>query len=308
MNEFLKQATDENKVLFQASLILVIKELLEKKHLYQSLKLEWKTLDLPIKSRLEKYPSPVRKDILEQVMYFKIGPWVFLPQRPEHPPNSGPLIIFQLLSCELPTISIYCSNPNCHRIQPHNPLFADDCTRYVPNGPKQTLRGEDFTQVLVFSYLCQGCKNEAVVFLIHREGEKLTVAGRSRIEEVQVPSYIPKGQKKYYSGAIVAFQSGQILAGLFMLRTFIEQVSRVSSKDKNGHADTVIDEYMESLPEDFKQRFPSLRDIYREISEAIHKAAEDANLFNGSLERINQHFKAKEIFEAVSPIVGLKKF
>lgn len=40
---------------------------------------------------------------------------------------------------------------------------------------------------------------------------------------VEVPKDLPKAQKKYFSDAIDAHNSGQTLAGLFFLMTFIEQ-------------------------------------------------------------------------------------
>jgi len=54
---------------------------------------------------------------------------------------------------------------------------------------------------------------------------------------------------------------------------------------------------MAGLPEDFKQRFPSLNNIYGDLSSAIHRADPNDELFNGTKEKIIEHFKAKDLFK-----------
>jgi translation elongation factor EF-4 len=87
------------------------------------------------------------------------------------------------------------------------------------------------------------------------------------------------------------------LAGLFMLRTFIEQYVSSTQPDSEEKIDTKLKIYSKSLPDSFTGTFPSLKEIYEKLSSAIHKADENEELFNTSCENIILHFDAKRVYE-----------
>lgn len=116
--------------------------------------------------------------------------------------------------------------------------------------------------------------------------------------------------QRFYSGVIVAYQSGQTLAGNFMLRTLIEQWVRLDTKAERGQreeaaepteakwkADQVLDVYAEKLPEALKGRFGTLKDSYSDLSADIHSAAGSADIFEKSRADIERHFDARRVFE-----------
>lgn len=153
-------------------------------------------------------------------------------------------------------------------------------------------------QEFVFAFECQSCRKAPDVFLVRRRGLRLTLCGRSPMELVLVPKFIPKSVQKYYSSAVVAFQSGQVLAALFLLRVLIEQFSMEAIGVGTGSkADEILDKYTSLLPEDFKTRFPSLKAVYGSLSTAIHAANEATDLFESSREKIEKHFDARRVFE-----------
>jgi len=76
--------------------------------------------------------------------------------------------------------------------------------------------------IILHCRICQSCKSFLEVFLISYKNKKLTICGRSPIEYIEVPKSIPKNAQQYYSDALLAYQSGQHLAGNFMLRVLIE--------------------------------------------------------------------------------------
>jgi len=102
--------------------------------------------------------------------------------------------------------------------------------------------------------------------------------------------------KRFYRGAVVAHQSGETLAGNFLLRTVIEQWARTSTGSK-GYADVVLDEYVQELPDDFKGRFPMLRQTYEHLSTDIHGATGSAEVFEKSRREILHHFEARRLFQ-----------
>lgn len=129
---------------------------------------------------------------------------------------------------------------------------------------------------------------------------KLTISGRWPIESVKVPNHIPKWVRKYYSDAMIANHTGMTLCALFMLRTVIEQFWE-SRGLRNGEVRTSGDElgtrYKATLSDAFKSQFPSLSDIYDSVSAALHAVNADAELFNKSMEKLNEHFDARRLFK-----------
>src|SRR3990167_9053700 len=158
------------------------------------------------------------------------------------------------------------------------------------------MKSEPTVQVFVFSFLCQSCKALPEFFMVRREANKLILAGRSPIEHVDVPKVFPKELRQFFSGAIIAHQSGQTLAGLFLLRTFIEQwVKKCGATQER--ADEALKWYGTTLPEDFRSWFPSLEYLYSQLSASIHAAEASQELFNEAALDIERHFDARRLFE-----------
>jgi hypothetical protein len=192
------------------------------------------------------------------------------------------------------TISIFCSI--CDSVQPYNFIHGIDVSKNL----RSNKFGESSVDVQVFAlaYECQSCKSFPEVFMIRREKMKLISSGRTPIEKVEIPKYIPKAQRGFFSDAIIAFNTGQILAGKFLLRTFLEQyVRNFSDENKvSQNIDELFEKYSAHLPDDFKQRFPSLASIYSQLSIDIHSANSTNDLFIQAQNDIQKHFEAKKVF------------
>ena len=106
-----------------------------------------------------------------------------------------------------------------------------------------------------------------------------------------------------YSGSILAYQSGQSLAAVFLLRAFVEQYWRSidavadSIKDKpRPSGDEIGQAYKSTLPPDFSGRFPSLCEIYNNLSAAIHAADDSPAIYPEACEMVVEHFDARRLF------------
>ena len=112
------------------------------------------------------------------------------------------------------------------------PRFKSFCERCGPSSPYAPLKpppqdaqldvssvilGQK--QVFFFVYECQGCigEREPIVFMVTRqgapEGPKLTLSGRSEMEVVSVPAFIPEEVRGFYSDARHAYNCGETFAG-----------------------------------------------------------------------------------------------
>jgi hypothetical protein len=191
----------------------------------------------------------------------------------------------------VPDVKVYCAR--CRRIEAYNSVFVAEIFAKIG---KRDVESSETEQAFLLAYQCQSCKRTPELFLIRRRGPKLTIEGRSPIEQVDVPPFIPNSVQRFFGGAIVAHQSGQTLAGVFLLRTVLEQWARSASGSKKDQADEVMDDYMATLPDDFKNRFPSMRTLYGELSVDIHGATGSAELFEKGRAQIIGHFDARRMF------------
>ena len=196
----------------------------------------------------------------------------------------------------VPMVKTYCTHRECAGMWPHNWCPASWCP--VPSA----ISGADLQQVFVLRYECQNCRGEPVTFLVQRDGLRLTLSGRAPIEEIEIPGYIPKQVRKFYRGAVLAFNCGANLPSLFMLRTTIEQHMRhaIGAGDTRLSGDELADAYAHTLDGDFRWS-QSLKPVYSALSEAIHAARDnDAQLFETERQKVLAHFEAKEVFERLA--------
>ncbi len=262
------------------------KFLLENKHLYQN-------HEVPVR-KFGDLLMPAK--LVPEARGFEDRYKILLKSRWDDIKNTeGQPLTDDVIKYTLPTVKMYCAKSTCKRIEPFNPMSSFD----ILNSPPHAVFDKFNEQLFVVVYHCQSCKGLPEVFLIKRNGWKINIAGRSPIETVTTKPYLPKDYSKYISQAMLAFNSGQILAGLFLMRVFIEQYSKKIAGD--GMADEVIQRYSETLPTDFKGRFPSLSKVYSNLSEAIHKASPDEQIFTKSLSEINEHFDGKRLFKLKDP-------
>lgn len=281
------------------------KILLSEKHLYQSITVDLTPVKMAENAAIEalesEVPSPMRRGLSvnpkafveEQKAKVLSGLW-FAQQITPTTLNLAADSIF--IHFELPVINTFCNQ--CKERWPFQPVSGGS---YVIQG-----NGED-----EFFYLgykcCQPCKSEPIRFLVRREKLKLQLAGRYPMEVLPTPKVLPKSASKYYGDAMIAHHAGQTLAGLFLLRVFIEQfwrkvpeVQKLVAENSRATGDEQGKAYQATLPPALNSEFPSLKDVYGKLSEAIHSASADASLFDGSCAQIEEHFDARRLFKIPS--------
>jgi hypothetical protein len=271
------------------------KKLLSEKHLYQSISLDLAVIkkdaeenemerSMPGSSR----DMPSKHDLIESGKKELEATWI-----PEtaafslSPSTEG----HESVVFKVPSVTTYCEQ--CEAAWPHNSTGNIVAFGYGLN------------QCFLFEYQCQKCQAEFVRFQIRRAGLKIKLTGRDPIEVVPTPKELPKAMSKYFSTAHVAYNAGQTLAGIFLLRTFIEQywrslpeVQKLTAKQPKATGDEMGDAYQDTLPPgEFKARFPSLKDTYGKLSEAMHTANVEAAVFEEASTKIIKHFEARKLFD-----------
>ena len=198
----------------------------------------------------------------------------------------------------LPHPSLYCNSKGCKRRETFTPVWhtelSDSLTTTIT--PKQITLPDGF-QMFTLVYQCQRCLGTPEAFLVRRDKWTFSLEGRSPMERVEVPKFIPDKEKHYYSDAIVAFNTGKVLAALFYLRTFVEQFARrVTGITGKVTGDKILDLYYETLPTKQADEMPSLREWYDKVSAPIHSGTDDTEVFNAAKAAIDKHFEIRKVF------------
>jgi hypothetical protein len=276
-------------------IILSLRSLLEGKHLYQSVIVDRDAIQAEAATKFSKSAQGGLGRAIDQALDANWFPHDEISiQRPGYG-GADEATLPPRISFFLPAMKAACAE--CRDITPFNlkdvfDVYGKRDRRWAP------IEADKGQQEFVFAFECQSCRTAPDVFLVRRRGLRLMLCGRSPMELALVPKFIPKVVQRYYSSAMVAFQSGQTLAALFLLRVLIEQFTRQAIETNEGlKADEVLDRYMDLLPGDFKNKFPSLTVIYGSLSAAIHAANESSEIFEISVRKIEKHFDARGVYE-----------
>jgi hypothetical protein len=202
----------------------------------------------------------------------------------------------------LPHLSLSCKN--CERREAFAPVWHADLVGEL-RGPITGGQGKKMGlppgfQMFCLIYQCQRCLGIPESFLVRLESWTVSLQGRSPMEQVEIPNFLPKPESKFYRDAVIAFNSGKTLAALFYLRTFIEQFGRrITGKPGKATGEEIFDAYYETLHKRQSDQMPSLREWYDKLSEAVHSAREDDHLFENAKSEIERHFDFRRIFAIV---------
>lgn len=275
---------------FEANALAAVRELLQKKHLYQNVRI---STDEVIRQAQEGARQPLDAAAINEVRRLAAESWQVEDSYRARNRQIHGRAVEKRLEFVPPDVKLFCTS--CDRVEAFGLVGADDAPwSYSDRTKPSTFRSD--LQAFVLTYVCQSCHAPPEVFLLRRDGEKVTLCGRAPIEHVDVPRVIPKSIRSYVGDSRVAHNSGQTLAAVFLLRVAIEQWARNATGLDSTYADDVIDAYMESLPQDFSARFPSVRSLYKDLSAAVHKAEASASLFERAHTELIEHFDARRLF------------
>jgi hypothetical protein len=269
------------------------KELLEAKHLYQSATIDFDSFFTPL---LAKVLADAHKQAFREFAVTACGAALFVSEVPQFSGEAGTSSKYPSLGLVLGNVKLFCSV--CKAVETFSPASYSDVIKDGRGTNPRIAKYPAEFQVFAISYQCENCKQLPVVFLIRRAGWKLTIQGRSPIEHVALPPFIPKIEARLFSGAIVAHQTGNTLAGLFYLRSFIEQFARRQTGLKGKKTgDDILDAYQALIPEKQRDQMPSLRSWYEQLSVPIHMAKEDSAVFEEAQNAIIEHFEFRRMFK-----------
>jgi hypothetical protein len=203
-----------------------------------------------------------------------------------------------VLTLILHNVKLYCFK--CKSREAFAPAFIDEAGRApkltmpIPQQPAIKLPAGQ--QVFFCSYVCQHCKSGVVSVVVQRTAWSLGLHGRSPMEAIELPSFIPKQEGHLFRDTLIAMHGGKVLAALFYLRTFIEQFARrVTGITGKETGEVIMERYIAMLPANQRDSMPSLREWYGKLSEALHLAKEDETLLETALEAVQHHFDIRRV-------------
>jgi hypothetical protein len=302
-----------------------LKELLENKHLYQSVTIEFNEVRLrlseveqeEIQGRLiignphrlitdddiKNVKASTRQLLAKRMSKWTNGIWVLIDEKSA---NNFTSEKERMDGCRfaIPSIKTYCTQCKSGP-WPHNPARESGELGYS----FEYIEKLKHIQTFLLPYQCQNCKADPLAFLVKRDGLKLTLVGRSQFPEVLVPDFIPENQRKFYRNSVIASQTNFTLAAVLYLRTLIEQhfyqvvpKCEIEAIKGNPTGDELADLYATTLPKSFPGSFPSLKKAYNDLSEVLHRGNEDddaSKKFLSIKNDVEKHFDALRVFNSV---------
>ncbi len=272
--------------------------LLETKHLYQKVEVDWRKLIAELQSKV--HPSH-HLQFAENIHDIDDMPFIPAtqvsivgPQGPNGNLGQVPLVLL------LKNATMFCRA--CGRREAYRPIWYKDVSADL----RQVLQSRlirhlpvpGYLQDFVIVYQCQACEGVPETLVVRRDGWDLRLNGRSPMASVETVAFIPKKERDFLRDAIIANGSGKTLAGLFYLRTFIEQFGRrITGLRGRETGDEILSAYSDTLPEKLRDSMPSLAEWYGKLSVALHSADANEALFKEAQERIEKHFEIRKAMD-----------
>lgn len=299
LNEIMRNAVAED-------IRIAIWSLLETKYLYQTVKVRWETVASKAKSTQDKFngkneileigPDRIWSDSLAAYLVklaakTQVGAWNVIPELHPEGTTLGKSDEFEVIA---PPAELYCRT--CKTSKAHNSgsLKAGIIPQPYPTDVK---KGH---QVFTCGYECQRCRSALVVYQITRHEEKLILSGCSEYPKISVLREIPEDVAEYVSEAKIAHGTGRTLAGLFFLRTAIEQhLRKTTGFFGRQTGEELVTAYRGYLNEDFPNKEWVLGRLYEELSAKLHMAEADEKQFEKTLCELERYFKALSLFPLV---------
>ncbi len=281
-----------------------VKKLIEEKHIYQHITIDPQTILSEVCARVSRKEQErfddIAKQFTESVRFSPSTTEIFITGKGDYTPQTPvPTLL-------LKNVKIFC--PRCDEREIASPIWYSELSNELrkPNmfsfgSIKHHLPANYLPptfQMFVIVYQCQRREDPPQSFLVRRDGWRLTLDGRSPMEQVDVPTFLPKLEKSLFRDALVAVHGGKVLAGLFYLRTFIEKFARRQTRLAGKiTGDEIMSAYADLLPAEHRDHMPSLRHWYDQLSDALHDARDDAQLFETARAEIEKHFDIRRVFK-----------
>lgn len=269
-----------------------LKTLLEEKHIYQHVMIEAKGLISAWAEKARTLGAFIEDEDLEK-QRFSLSER----QLNSTPRGSEMSAILELI---VGNVKLFCSK--CGDRELYSPVWfrdmANELTEPMLYVTKATVAPPpDGFQLFYITMQCQRCLDKPEGFIVRRDGWRLSLHGRSPMEQVEVPKHIPKAEAHLFRDALIAAHGGKVLAALFYLRVFTEQFARrVLGETARRYGVELMEDYSKMLPEPQRGTMPSLRAWYEKLSEPIHAAREDAQLFEEAKNAIEHHFEIRRVY------------
>jgi hypothetical protein len=270
-----------------------LKMLLEEKHIYQLVVMEVKPIILAWVAKAKPLGAVVQEDEFDKI-HFTLG-------------DRQVEFLERGISAAIPVMTLIIENPKlfcitCGEPEVFRPVWYQDVVNEMRRPRTFASRqnaeaAADGFRLFYLTFQCQRCLGKPEGFIVRREGWKLALHGRSPMEFVDVPKHIPKEERGHFRDALIAVHGGKALAGLFYLRTFIDQFARrVTGETGRRSGDELMEDYYKLLPAAHRDTMPNLKEWYGKLSEPIHTGKANEVLFEEAREAIDRHFDMRRLF------------
>jgi hypothetical protein len=272
-----------------------LKMLLEEKHIYQQVVIDGKALVSAWAAKVKSHGVITEEGEFDKD-YFSLGDGQVEFVRPGLAAQASPSLT---LIVENP--KLFCTI--CGEREVFRPVWYQDVVNELRkprtfSSAQEAKSALDGFQLFYLTFQCQRCLGRPESFIVRRDGWKLGLHGRSPMEHVDVPKYIPKQERDHFRDALIAVHGGKPLAGLFYLRMFMELFARRATGETGKcYGDELMEAYYKILPPEHRGSLPNFKEWYGKLSEPVHTGKADEALFEEAREALDRHFDMRRLFK-----------
>ncbi len=278
---------------FQDQVILALTDLLEKKGMYQNVRIS--------EMIFEKLPPEFAKEFRSR----PISP-ISRGEGDDQKMQAGRSGVSPLgAPDEERDAGFYLPNiaADCGRCKKSTTFLSMQCSGRVYFQDPYPLQSADTEQVFNLYYRCATCRNVYIVFQVFRKGLKLQLTGRSVPFRPVIAGEWPKEIREIVEDAYLAAAEGDLCAAFYHLRTAIEfylkkQLNLPVTKKIDGNE--LCDQYNAQVDDRLKMGFPTFGPMYTELSAGLHSRKVGPDQFTKLCQDFLAHLKAKELFSQYS--------
>lgn len=204
--------------------------------------------------------------------------------------------------CYLPNIILVCHGPSCKIESSFLSLWCSNTSR---NEDPYPIIGENTEQVYSLTYQCATCREAVITFQLFRKGYRFQLTGRTVPYRPKLEKEWPAEIRRIVEVAVEAAAVGDLPAGYYHLRTAIEHHAKTKLEIPlvtKIEGIELCEQYKDTLDEDLNSRFPSIIEMYKELSSGLHSRNVKADRFNEIRDDLLAHFQAKELLAKYKPV------
>lgn len=300
------------------------RDLIERRHLYQKITLDFAGVDIAIKRAVEKakeragqptlgaghgspHPVPATPERLQELhAEIETRPWDLKTRHLSDDPADAAMQRFagsgtqplgtpsdqMNISFYLPAVQLKCPG-RCNRISTFTALGCSD--RMVFGSPYPRIVKGKTEQIFTPVYRCELCRETVYTILVRRSAGRIHLSGFAPRRVPLVTKSVPESIIPILNDAEQSVAEGDIYAGMYHLRTLLEHYlkNRLGVRiEQQVRGDDLVRQHYETLAPQISSVLPPLLPAWEKLSQWLHTRTGEIKDYEAQRDAICKHIES----------------